>query len=105
MKITRERKIYAAVLGLVALGFALDRTIYGGSTSSASDSAAPEAGLVQSSPPTTTNAVTAEEPSLAARLASSEIDALNHSANDSMAQFHLSPRVGVLPPTPMRRWE
>jgi hypothetical protein len=76
MKVTRERKIYAAVLGLALLGFTLDRTIFGGSHDAQADAAAQaEAALVPTTAPTASVTPAGDDVPLAARLASAVNDA------------------------------
>jgi hypothetical protein len=71
MKVTRERKIYAAVLGLALLGLTLDLTIFGGSDEAHQDSAQADAALVSKPAPSASTAVAGDDAPLAARLASS----------------------------------
>jgi len=74
MKVNRERKVYAAVLGLVVLGFALDRTIYGGSHEASAELTTPDAAVVPATAPAAALGAVQEEPSLATRLASTVED-------------------------------
>ena len=70
MKVTRERKIYAAVVAIALLGLVLDRTIYG-SRDTGADAAqpAPDALLIAPATAPIAAASGVEELSLATRLA------------------------------------
>jgi hypothetical protein len=71
MKVTRERKIYAAVIGLALLGLTLDRTIYGSQDATVTSSTVTDSsGTVPATAPSGNSPAGsgAEELSLAARL-------------------------------------
>jgi hypothetical protein len=69
MKITRERKLYAAIFGLALLGLTLDRTIYG--SSEAPVAPTNNDAIVTPAPAPATGSINAaEEASLAGRLIS-----------------------------------
>ena len=86
MKVTRERKIYAAVVVIALLGFVLDRTIYGSREQPPSADAAQSALVGPSTSPVTANAAV-EELSLAARLANTAAEQQVSDASDIQVPF------------------
>jgi len=96
MKVTRERKIYAAVVIVAVLGLVLDRTIYGSHEDLAADAQQAEAALVAPATSPATAGAVADEPSLATRLANTATE--QHVADASDIQVPFKTQIAWLMP-------